>query len=181
VTAVAEPTRNGTAPAPAPVEDWDAFWSTHVEARRPKARIRGVEVTAPYDLPLELAERMQEANANDTTLVQDLLAELYGEGIVEQWTAAGMGSLEFFVVLTWSYMRAGGSSATFADAFDAVQKGLESGALDMDAQQPVPNRADKRAAAKAPKGRTTPSGRTGARSSRTSAASTSSSRPKSQS
>lgn len=175
---MAEPTRNG-APAPAPVEDWDAFWSQHVESRRPKARIRGVEVTAPYDMPLELAERMQAADANDTGLVQDLLAELYGEGIVEQWTAAGMGGLEFFVVLTWSYMRAGGSTATFAEAFEAVEKGLASGALDLDAEQPVPNRADKRAAAKAaPKGSTTPSGRTGARSSRTSAGSTSSSRRK---
>jgi hypothetical protein len=180
VTAVAEPTRNGTPPA-AQVEDWDAFWSKHVAERRPRALIRGVEVTAPYDLPLELAERMQNATPDDTTLVQDLLAELYGDGIVDQWTAAGMGGLEFFVVLTWSYMRAGGSAATFADAFEAVQKGLESGALDLDAEQPVPNRADKRAAAKAPKGSTTRSGRTGARSSRTSAASTSSSRQKSQS
>lgn len=179
MTAVAEPTRNGTQP-PAAVEDWDAFWSQHVASRRPMVRIRGVDVTAPYDMPLELAERMQAADASDTTLVQDLLGELYGEGIVEQWTAAGMGGLEFFVVLTWSYMRAGGSTATFADAFDAVQKGIESGALDLDAEQTVPNRADKRAAAKG-KGSTTRSGRTGAQSSRTSAASTSSSRPRSQS
>jgi hypothetical protein len=171
VTAAVDPARNGTAPTPPPVEDFDAFWAKFTDTRRPKALIRGVEVAAPYDIPLELSERIDAATPDDQDTVHDLLAELYGEGIVDRWKAAGMGAIEFFVVLTWSYMRAGGSSATFEDAMAVVQEAFDSGALN-DAQT-VPNRADRRAAAKG-KGRTAPSARTGARSSRTSAASTAS-------
>ncbi|MDN5858081.1 MAG: hypothetical protein L0H84_05605 [Pseudonocardia sp.] len=165
--------------APAEVElvdDFDAFWAAKKE-QQPHTRIRGVVVPIPMDLPLALIAQMQGATAADEDTNKAILAEVYSPDIIEQWINAGMGAREFFVVLTWSFVRGSGGQISFADAVERADEVMTKigedggGAAGKAAAAKVkpkakagPNRATRRSAA------------AGGSSSRTSAANTASPR-----
>jgi hypothetical protein len=148
------------------VEDFDAFWQAQ-RAEQPRVRIRGVEVPIPMDLPLALVAQMHGATPADEEQNRRLLAELYGPEVIEQWISAGMGAREFFVVLTWSFVRGTGGTITFADAAVRADEVLAKMSDQGKAAAPKPT---------APNRRARRSASAGASSSRTSAASTGSRR-----
>lgn len=154
------------------VDDFDAFWAAK-KAKQPHTRIRGVVVPIPLDLPLALIAQMQGATVADEDANRATLAEVYGEDVIEKWIGAGMGAREFFVVLTWSFVRGSGGSITFEEAVtraDEVMAAMaEGGDASGKASKPKPNRKTRRSAG------------AGASSSRTSAASTASRRKTSKS
>lgn len=152
------------AAASADTQGWDAFWS-EVNAKGATETIRGVIVPVPTDLPLGFQQRMNQLK--DSTRdedVQELVTLIFGEGVLDQWVAAEMGTREFQVVLGWGVANGGGKPTTFREAYDMVMTAEAEG------KAPGPNRATRRAATKKP------SSATGATSKRTSSASTTSTR-----
>lgn len=148
------------------VEDFDAFWATQ-RGKQPRARIRGALVPIPMDLPLALVAQMHGATPADEEQNKELLGELYGADTIEQWVRDGMGAREFFVVLTWSFVRGTGGTITFEEATARADEVLA--AMGEDGQGkavPAGNRKARRSAG------------AGGSSSRTSAASTASRRKK---
>jgi hypothetical protein len=149
---------------------WDAFWAeVQAEAREtnPTEVIRKVTVRVPTDLPLMFQQRaneLRDSTADDD--VRELVALIFGEGILDQWIANGMGAHEFRVVCAWGYANGSGKATTFREAYDMVTAAEAAGK----APSPPPNRAARRAATKSP------SSATGASSKRTSSGSTASAR-----
>lgn len=166
------------APEVAEVDDFDAFWQAE-KAEQPHARIRGVEVPIPMDIPLALAAQMQGATEADEEQNKKILAELYGPEIIESWIREGMGTREFFVVLTWSFVRGSGGKITFAEAVTRADEVLATMAAAEDGgdQGKAPAKGKAKPKAKAgPNRATRRSAAAGASSSPTSAASTGSRR-----
>lgn len=148
----------------ADTQGWDAFWA-EVNAKGATETIRGVTVPVPTDLPLGFQQRMNALRDSDRDEdVQELVALIFGAGILDQWIAAGMGTREFQVVLGWGVANGGGKPTTFREAYDMVA------AAEAEGKGPGPNRATRRAATKKP------SSTTGGPSKRTSPASTGSTR-----
>ncbi|MCK9896976.1 hypothetical protein [Frankia sp. AgB32] len=143
-------------------EDFDAYWAEHgtrVEIRR--ARICGVDVEVPTDLPLEveviLQRRGGELTDRDLERVIDLM---FGEDVLSLWISNGMTRSQFPIVCAWALANAEGRPISFAEAAEKVRE----------SQERPTNRAERRAASR-PRG--SASGRS---SSRTSAGSTGSRR-----
>lgn len=144
---------------------FDAFWA-EVQGKRQSEIIRGVSVPVPDDLPIRFRKRMIELQDSDRDEdVQELVGMIFGEGILDQWIAAGMGGREFKVVMTWGLANGGGKPTSFREAFDIVQNADAQG---KEASAPSPNRAARRAATNSR------SSATGTTSKRTSSASTAS-------
>ena len=131
--------------------------------------IGGVTVRVPTDMPLvleDLAGNLSaESKADDFNEVVGLL---YGDGVFEQWVAAGMGAAELMTALMWGMVQSTGRDITFMEAYDLVLSDDPGKALATPA-----NRAARRAASK-PR-----SASTGGPSKRTSSASTASTRARS--
>ena len=159
------------------VDDFDAFW-TGKKAKQPHTRIRGVVVPIPMDLPLALVAQMQGATVATEEENKAVLAEVYGEDVIERWIRLGMGAREFFVVLTWSFLRGSGTDISFEQAFERAEEIMR--AMGEAAPAAKPTKAKPRAktgkASRTTAAATTSSGGAGASSSRTSAASTTSRR-----
>lgn len=134
--------------AAAEYDDFDAFWRSRNPAR--PVRIRGVLVTPPTDVPLSLVDqldRVMRAQA-DEQAIRDLLATLYGQGVVDQWLRAGMGMRELQVVVAWTGAHMRGHPISFEAAYKLVEQ-----ALTEREQGKGLNRAARRAAKRA-RGRT---------------------------
>lgn len=147
-------------------ESWDEFWAEQVGAGSTET-IRGVQVEVPTDLPLAVqarAEQLRDSSSFDD--VAELVGLLFGEGIVEEWAAAGMGLVELQTVLAWGMAQAVGRDLSFAEAYDAVRARITEGKP----QGPTTGRTGRRA----------PYAPTGGRSRPISSASTGSDRPTSQ-
>lgn len=117
------------APAPAPVpvdavEDFDAFWAEHrARERRPRARIRGVEVLVPIDVPLAFEDLLTTLGSSSKREdVERMLAMLFPAGVLDRWKAAGMSGRELRVVLAWGMSNAAGKRIDFAQAVELVAK-----------------------------------------------------------
>lgn len=148
-------------------QSWDEFWAATTDANRRTEVIRGIEVDVPYDLPLDFRARMEElSDSEDEDDVRELVAELYGENVMDAWRDAGMGAVEFQVVLAWGVAQGEGVDLDFAEAYELVTTGKPPARLEG-------NRATRRARA----ARNGSSASSGGRSRRTSAASTASRRP----
>jgi hypothetical protein len=106
---------------------WDAFWA---EAQRrqlavrglsPTVTIRGVDVRRPQDLPMRFEQEVAQArHANDDATFQLLLEKLFGVDVLSAWIEAGMGALEFRVVLAWGMANGKGKPLTFQQAWEGV-------------------------------------------------------------
>lgn len=156
-------------PAGAGEDDFLAFWDQYeAEQKWPTATILGVTIPVPHDLPLAFeaeAERLQDSERPED--MQRLVLMLFGDGVMDTWRERGLTSNQYKVLLSWAMLNAAGQPTTFAEAAEvAARAEQEAGKA-----RPVPNRAAKRAAAKAPS-RTRASAGTGRTSRRTSAAST---------
>jgi hypothetical protein len=144
-------------------QSWDDFWAEVNAGDAPTETIRGVTVRVPTDLPLGFQQRVNELRDSSADEdVQELVALVFGAGVLDQWTDAGMGSREFQVVLAWGIANGGGKPTTFREAYEMVTAAEAAGK----ALSPQPNRAARRAAT------SSRSSATGGRSKRTSSAST---------
>lgn len=150
-------------------QSWDAFWS-EVQAEEAAERgeqatetIRGVTVIVPHDLPLRFDRRLEQLKGSSTDeSVKAMIVDLFSDDVLEQWIDAGMTQVEFRTVLMWGMAHGRGKPLTFREAYDIVRE----------------QNQGKAATGSPPKsGR---SGASGGRSKRTSAASTGSSRTRSQ-
>lgn len=103
---------------------WDEFWAATTAKQRRTEVIRGLEVDVPYDLPLDFRARMEElSDSDDEDDVRELVAELYGPDALDAWTQAGMGSVEFQVILAWGVAQGEGLDISFAEAYEVVTTG----------------------------------------------------------
>lgn len=108
------------AEASAEYDDFDAFW----QAQHPvtPARIRGLTVTPPVDVPLALLDKLDRVQGSaDMDAVKEVLADVFGAGVIDHWTAAGMGFREWQVVLAWAGAHMRGDRCTFAEAYEVVR------------------------------------------------------------
>lgn len=123
---------------PGELEDFDVFWEKHgtqVEVRR--ARICGVNVEVPSDLPLEVEVILQRNSGQlqnrDLDRVIDLI---FGEDVLSLWIANGMTRSQFPIVCAWALANAEGRRITFEEAAEKVRE----------SQLRPTNRAERRAA-----------------------------------
>jgi hypothetical protein len=146
-------------------QNWDDFWG-EVNAARTTEVIRGVTVPVPTDLPLIFKQRMTELQDSDRDEdVRELVALVFGEGVLDQWRDAGMGAQELKVLLAWGFANGSGKPTSFREAFEIVTEAEAQGKA-----PGAPNRAARRAATNAR------SSASGAASKPTSRASTASAR-----
>lgn len=111
------------AAAAAEFDDFDAFWSA-VNAARP-ARIRGVLVTPPHDMPLSLIGRLDGVlGSADEAAIKQVVGDIFGADVLDRWTAAGMGLREFQTVLAWAGAHMRGQPCDFAAALELVAAAL---------------------------------------------------------
>ncbi|MFI8104702.1 hypothetical protein [Streptomyces sp. NPDC086023] len=144
-------------------ESWDAFWAEVNGAGT--ETIRGVEVAIPTDLPLVMVQRLDALSAEDSEeAFREMVGMLFGDGVLEAWTDAGMGLMELKTLIAWGTANAEGTRIGFREAYERVLQG------EAESEGKAPNRQARRAAAKsAPRPR---SATTGGRSKATSRGST---------
>lgn len=149
-------------------QSWDAFWA-EVNAKPQTEVIRGVTVPVPSDMPLGFQQRANELrDSTSDEDIQELVAMIFGPGVLDQWIANGMGAKEFRVVCGWGFRNGQGQPTTFREAFDLMAAAEAEGKAP--GEPSAPNRAARRAATK-PR-----SSAGGATSKRTSSGSTASTR-----
>ncbi|MEU3162895.1 hypothetical protein [Streptosporangium sp. NPDC006930] len=110
-------------------QSWDSFWS-EIQAEEATERgeqatevIRGVTVAIPHDLPLRFDRRLEQLSGSSTgESVKTLVADLFGDDVLEQWINAGMTQLEFRVVLMWGIAHGRGKPFSFREAYDIVRE-----------------------------------------------------------
>lgn len=115
-------------------EAWDDFWAERLRARAaasgqaPTEVIRGVTVKVPQDVPLSFEFQLEQARGrSDTGAYKGLLKDLFGVDVLDAWTAAGMGLLEFKVIVQWGMSHGQGRGMTFEQAADHVMTREEAG------------------------------------------------------
>jgi hypothetical protein len=147
-------------------QSWDAFKREHLE--RETVDVEGVAVPVPADLPFGFKHRAEQLSASSSEDdVAELVGMLFGPDIYDQLVDAGLGAMGFLTLLMWGMAQGSGRDLSFSEAYEIVTSDDPGKA----AVRAIPqNRAARRAASK-PR-----STSTGARSSRTSAASTGSAR-----
>lgn len=102
-------------------DSWDAFWAEVLDTA-PTVTIRGVRVRTPRDLPMGFDQKLRVArNAGDEATYKGLLVDLFGVDVLDAWTAAGMGEIEFQVVLAWGYANGKNQPVTFQQAYELVR------------------------------------------------------------
>lgn len=145
----------------APTESFDVFWASVSGAKTEV--IRGVTVTVPSDVPLAMEMRITELRESSAEKdIGELIALLFGaDDYLDRWRDAGMGLNELQTVLAWGMAHASGKPTTFAEAYEAV--------MSAQAEGKAPSGQNRAARRKQ-------SASTGARSARTSGASTASAR-----
>lgn len=122
-------------------EDFDAYWAQREATRRPPTvRIRGIDVEAPTDLPIELELRPERwANASGYDELSEYLGLLLGD-VVDDLVSAGIGLRELQLLITWAAANGAGKRTTLADA-DALLTQAEVG----EGKATAPNRTARRA------------------------------------
>lgn len=106
------------------VEDFDEFWSTRKRRKR-STTIMGVKVDLLPSLPLEFemeAKRLQRSKREKD--VKHLLAILFGDDALAQWSKNGMDLEQFMVLLAWAPQVIAGRDVTLAEVADAVAEKL---------------------------------------------------------
>jgi hypothetical protein len=104
------------------VLDWDAFWSAQSEKVKP-ARIRGVVVKPPVDMPLSVVRKLDSVmGSTDEAEHKELLAVIFGADVFDTWETNGMGLREMQVVLAWAGAHMRGESVTFEEALALYAK-----------------------------------------------------------
>ncbi|MFH8619160.1 hypothetical protein ACH4E8_29420 [Streptomyces sp. NPDC017979] len=146
-------------------ESWDSF-KKEVFGDRTEV-IEGVRVQVPTDVPFGFQERLADlSESSEREDVAELVDALFGPDVLDQWEAAGIGTIGLMTVLTWGMAQGSGQrDFTFRDAYEALTSDDPGKAP----AQPA-NRAARRAAQKKP------STAGGGRSKRTSSGSTGSGR-----
>ncbi|MES9804918.1 hypothetical protein [Streptomyces cinereoruber] len=138
-------------------QSWDDFkakvWGNRTEV------IENVEVRVPVDLPFGFEDRVADLSSSSAREdVEELVEDLFGPDVLDQWIKAKMGTMGLMTVLTWGMAQGSGRvDFTFEDAYNAITSDDPGKALG----QPQ-NRAARREQSRS----------TGGRSRRTSAAST---------
>lgn len=125
-------------------DDFDGFWQAQHPVR--PAKIRGRLVTPPIDVPLVLLEKYDRVQGSaDLDAIKDVLGDVFGEGTIDAWTAAGMGLREWQTVLAWAGAHMRGKPIEFAEAYALVMAAMD----EMEKQAgkaPATNRKGRRAA-----------------------------------
>lgn len=109
-------------------QGWDDFWS-EIQAEQLAERgdaatetVRGVLVKVPFNLPMRFERLLDGLDGSATgEKVRQLLVDLFGVDVLDQWIDAGMDSLEFKVVLRWSIAHGRGRPITFREAYEQVK------------------------------------------------------------
>lgn len=128
-------------------EDFDAFWREQDRKGVRLSNVFGVDIELPAELPLRFEiEAKRLAASEDFDDIRHLVGVLFGDDALDQWTAAGMDVEQFGVLLMWGSANAAGQRMTLAEA--RVEYHKQEAAK---GKAPVPNRADKRAAARKPR------------------------------
>lgn len=87
------------------VEDFDAYWHHH-KRKGARVRIMGEVVELPPAMPLQFeleARRLQRSKRPED--VRKLVAILFGPTALDRWTARGMDSDQFQLLLAWAPQR----------------------------------------------------------------------------
>lgn len=127
-------------------QSWDAFWA-EVNAKPQTEVIRGVTVPVPSDMPLGFQQRVNALRDSDRDEdVQELVALIFGPGVLDQWIANGMGAREFRIVCGWGIANGSGQPTTFRQAYDLMAAAEAEGKAP--GEPSAPNRAARRAATK---------------------------------
>lgn len=143
------------------------------ELEADSAELRAKELRDPTVDYTEERQRIEDARAelvSDAAAMNDtknLLSDLFGQDVLDQWIESGMTEREFSTVLLWGMAHGKGQEITFLDAYQAVRDAEgnrkpagAAGPADAPPRSSKPTAKRKRPAA------------TGGRSSRTSRAST---------
>lgn len=110
--------------------DFDAFWAEYSEsAPRQHVLVLGEKIDIPFDVPLELEQRMTAADTSDRQALANLLQEIYGEDVLERWTAKKMGVKQMAILVTWTLMRVQGGTLTLTEVANKMQELLIQGKL----------------------------------------------------
>jgi hypothetical protein len=143
-------------------QSWDAFWA-EVQGSAETEVIAGVTVRVPVDVSMDFEQRLKRFQDSDREEdVAQLVNELFGEDVYEQWLEGGMTARGFLTALGWGIARAKGHDLSFREAYELMQRA--------EGNPQAPNREQRRAAQN---GR---SGAGGGQSKRTSSGSTGSRR-----
>jgi|ERR1700741_5467920 len=112
------------------VIDYDAFWEQYsAKSPRKKVRVLGQLISLPFDIPLSLERRMSVTNMADKEALGQLLAEIYGEDVLDAWVDNGMGTKQMALLVSWTLLRVQGSDITLQDAAKAMETVSASGKL----------------------------------------------------
>ena len=110
-------------------QSWDDFWAEvqRKEAAErtgpPTQTIHGVEVRVPHDLPLLFERKVDQLkDASDEAAFAELVAELFGADVLDEWIDAGMTGREFEVVLAWGMANGKGRNMSFREAYELIQE-----------------------------------------------------------
>lgn len=126
-------------------DDFDKFWASRTKVR--PARIRGVIVTPPTDVPLNMIDELAKVQASeDERDVKRMVASIFGGDVFDQWYEAGMGIEEFQVILAWAGAAMRGQPVTFAEAVDIYRQMLEQQAAQGKARKPPKAKGGRQAA-----------------------------------
>lgn len=154
-------------------DEFLAFWSGYrIQQQTPTKVILGVVVPIPDDIPLAFESTFKELEkSEDIEDIKHLLGLLFGQAVIDAWFKNGLTVKMLQILLAWGMSCAMGKNIEFAEAVTLVEKAEADKAADEGKAPAATNRAARRASSK-----TAVSGAGGAVSSRTSRASTGSSR-----
>lgn len=131
-------------------DDFDAFWRDQANAVRP-AKIRGVIVRPPIDVPMGLMQQIDTVmGSDDEQSLHQVTAQIFGRDILSTWIAAGMGVREFQTVIAWAGAAMRGTPVDFAEAVRIVAEAIEQAEREA-AEGKAGTRAERRAAKGGPK------------------------------
>ncbi|MFE6079968.1 hypothetical protein [Streptomyces virginiae] len=131
---------------------FDAYWAEISNTKTDT--VRGVTIRIPTDIPMAVEQRLADLqeSSREEDLVE-LITLLFGvdADAFDTWKNAGMGAMEFQVLVIWGMSHAGGSPMTVAEAHEAVVQATAEG------KDPAgPNRAARRASSASTGGRSKP-------------------------
>lgn len=130
----------------------------------------GIEIETPTDTPLSYtlrAKEIQEADAQDTSNVLRLLADILGQDVADQIEERDPGIRAIGALLLWAFKNASGEEIDFPTAFEEYleqekenrEKALAESGLDGESEDDeegkaekvttLPNRSERRAADRA--------------------------------
>lgn len=113
-----------------PNTDFDAFWAEYTDEAEPDtATVLGEEITLPFDLSLDLTERMNSANVNDRESLAALLKEVYGEDVLGRWIEKRIGVKQMAILISWTVMRVQGGGMSLKEVADMMTQAVNSGKL----------------------------------------------------